>query len=320
VVARDVAVSRINGLAEFAVSGNGRLMYIQGGGREAARLGWYDRSGKLLGEVGDPFAEGLAQASLSPDERLLAALYRSQQQGSRRFELAIFDLRAGTRAGIPMEGIPLGSPQWSADGQWVAISYLDGSILRIRKDGTEKQLLARSPGLRVSAWSPDGKHLLASQNPGNPISDVMSISLAAEPKIEPLVNSPAAEHSPKFSPNGRYFAYASNESGDFRAYVEPFPRRGVKWQVSAGGPSSPMAWRQDGREIILGGSGAIQSVSVELRPDGPRFGAPEVLFPGVGVYGVTRDGQKFLRSLTETERGASKISVVSNWATLLARK
>ena len=135
----------------------------------------------------------------------------------------------------------------------------------------------------------------------------------------PLLQTKFAESDGQFSPDGRWLAYASNESGSSEVYVQPFPANGAKWQVSAAG-GSEAAWRGDGRELFYVASDArLMAVAVSPSSSGLSFGVPQALFRipprhGMGAtgrtYALSRDGRRFLALDWPREAAASPIAVV----------
>ena len=124
---------------------------------------------------------------------------------------------------------------------------------------------------------------------------------------------------PRISPDGRWMAYSSNESGRFEVYVTGFPSGGAKWQVSASGGSFPN-WRRDGRELfLLDAADNVMAVDVNTTANGVRMGTPQALFHAGGVqtqqgpYTVTTDGKKFLINIGDVKEENQPFTLVQNW-------
>jgi Tol biopolymer transport system component len=171
--------------------------------------------------------------------------------------------------------------------------------------------------LSTTSWSPDGKTILfygVDDRPGaSPLFGIYSVSVAGG-TVTQLVKSAGNSFNAAFSPDGRWLAYQSNESGDFEVYVQPFPPTGEKWQVSSNGGGGPL-WRNDGRELLFGNNGAV--VSVDINTSG-RFdvGAAKSLFPlppRATAGAVTGDGQRFLIALPIDEGTPAALTAVFNW-------
>ncbi len=151
--------------------------------------------------------------------------------------------------------------------------------------------------------------------------------MSGDQKPTPFVQTEFNEIQGRFSPDGRWVAYASNLSGRFEVYVQSFPSSGGKWQVSTGGGAQPQ-WRRDGRELFyLAADRKI--MAVEVNGAGPTFvpGVPKPLFeahvsanfPGQPYYAVTGDGQRFLVNTLVGESAPAPFTVVLNWAAALKK-
>jgi hypothetical protein len=200
--------------------------------------------------------------------------------------------------------------------------------------GDEQPLLVTADNKNPLAWSPDGRVLLyATQHPKTG-ADLWALPLAGERKSFPVAQTPFDEAAGQFSPDGRWVAYQSNESGPVQIYVRPFPGLGDKWQVSTAGGSQPR-WRRDGKELFYVAPDArLMAVSIAVGADSQTVeaGAPVPLFatrlasgsniPG-GVmskpqYAVASDG-RFLMNVAVEGATAPPITVVLNWDAALKK-
>ena len=309
-VAGQVAFNANNGNAAFDVSGNGTLVYRAGNLPGRTEITWFDRSGKKIGVV--PVDGNFTNPNLSPDQNRIAV---EKLEGSVR-DIWLIDLVRGTTSRFTFDAAIHQYPVFSPDGQQVLfVSDRSGSndlYMRAANGvGEEKLLLKKADG--VSDWSTDGKTVLYAV--GNPF-EVWALPMTGDKKPYPLVNQKFRYIRAKFSPDGRWFAYTSNESGRDEIYVQTFPPSGGKSQVSVNGGAYAY-WRRDGKEIIFGtGDRKIMAVDVKLATSF-EAGVPRQLFEipetMAGVrFAITADAQRFLIPLlSNTNR--STLTTVLNW-------
>ncbi len=177
------------------------------------------------------------------------------------------------------------------------------------------------------SWSPDGQVLAFSELSPTNGWDVWVLKLESDRKPRPFLQTPSNESIPMFSPDGRWLAYESDESGREEIYVRPFPGPGSKWQISADGGTEPV-WARSGRELFYRNGDEMMAADIATQPS---FSArkPKVLFEGhyesygpfSSYYDVSPDGQRFLM-VKENQQGtsASQINVVLNWFEELKRR
>jgi Tol biopolymer transport system component len=172
--------------------------------------------------------------------------------------------------------------------------------------------------------SPDGGTLAFVRFTADTSADVYVLSLKGEPQPHALLKGPAYEGGPQFSPDGRWLAYASNESGQFQVYVRPFPSPDRSWPVSTQGGTQPR-WNRDGKELFYRIGNKMMVVDVTTSPD-LALSTPRLLFEqryayGVSVttpnYDVSPDGQRFV--MVKDESGSGRLNVVLNWTEELKR-
>jgi Tol biopolymer transport system component len=201
---------------------------------------------------------------------------------------------------------------WSPDGKQIYYRNETG-IYRKAADGSGDEELVRK-GIGQSTLqtiSPDGKHLLIGE------TDILILPLAGEPKTEPYLQSTYQESDAAFSPDGRWIAYRSNESGKGEIYIQGFPDRRGKWQVSSAGAFRPY-WRADGKELFWSATAdqTLMAATVDLQAAGVRVGPAVPLFRMSSAYfQPARDGKRFL--VQEPEGGQTPdrpMAVVLNWA------
>ena len=236
-VAEGVRVAPLNRYAEFSVSGNGTLYYGRMSESEKVQFVWRDRAGKQIEAVGQPVKADFGY-SQSPDASRVAYGVSSNRG---QFEVWVLELSRGISTRITFNGGR--SPQWSPDGK--QLYYWNGKgIHRKAADGSgEEELLLKAGGSDYpSSVSPDGKALLYGYD------DIRKLSLVGARKSEVYMETKYSEDSAVFSPDGRWVAYQSNESGRSEIYVEGYPERRGKWLVSSEGGRIPH-WRGDGKEL-----------------------------------------------------------------------
>ena len=291
VVAEGVRTRLVFGYAEFSLSRQGTLLYGQGAEAGRQRFGWRDRSGKSLELIGEP-VEASFSFALSPDGTRVAY---SAGPTSRQSEVWVMDLARGLRTRISFN--KGAGPRWSPDGKFLYYNNRSG-IVRKPADGSgEEVLLAKTDGNdSVNTVSPDGKALLSGDR------DIMKLPLAAgghgEAKPEEYLKTNYDERLAAFSPDGRWVAYESNESGQPEIYIQGYPDKRGKWLVSASGGQNAV-WRPDGKELYWAGmNGTAMAAPIEFQADSVRPGRPQPLF-GLPVQSSqilqpSRDGQRFL--------------------------
>jgi eukaryotic-like serine/threonine-protein kinase len=311
----------------FAVSPTGVLAYRTGAAITAGlQHTWFDREGKATGTFGEPNND--FGVRLSPDGTHAA---ERDAAGQTRGDIWLLDFARGVRTRLTFRQ-SLGSyPVWSPDGSRIAFSAGDSPDTIYEKSasgaGEEKELL-KKPGevMLPTSWSHDGRFLLYyTASVPKTGSDLWVLSLEGDRKAIPLLTTDFNEGLGDFSPDGRWVAYVSNESGRNEVYVRPFVASGPsgpslgegKWQVSKDGGTNPR-WRADGKEIIFNFGLAILSVDVNASGAGFQMGTAKQLFraPANNGWDVTGDGKRFLMIVPPNQAAQAAptpITVVLNW-------
>jgi len=307
-------------LALFGVAGNKTLVVQTGKGAAKSQFVWFDRSGKQLGAVGQPGF--LADPSLSPDGRRVA--FQQVDSDGRHVDIWIRDLANDAIArltfGPGLDELPI----WSSDAKRIAYAAnhnLTYGLYQKSADGSgSEQEMAKSTGAFRQGfwdWSRDGHYLLVWKS-----GELWYLS-HSDLQLKPLFQGNWIVRNAQFSPDAKWIAYSSNETGNWEIYVSPFPAVNSKWQVSRGSGEEPR-WRRDGKELFyLSAERKMMAVSVTT---GPSFqsGTPLALFQthlrqsisanDLVSYDVSPDGQRFLTNTKVDEPNAAPLAVVLNWA------
>jgi serine/threonine protein kinase len=305
----------------FAVSDNGVLLYQKATGGPALRqLTWFDHSGKNLGPVGMPAPYADMELSPSGDR----AVFDLIVNGNR--DIWMLDISRGVQSRITFEPSSDWNPQWSPDGSRLifASSKPDAAHIYSKSStgvGTD-ELVFRSETEIPVEWSHDGRYIVFSRlKPGG--NDTWIYDMSTK-KASPYIESPFDKAQAKLSPDGRWLAYTTNDSGSYQVVVQSFPNPTVgKWQITAQGGAEPR-WRRDGRELyFLTFDGKLMAVPIKA---GASFeaGAPEMLFQTpitvnrnqperTRRYDVASDGRFLLAVPLQPATTSASITAVVNW-------
>ncbi len=312
-------------LGAFSVSQNGVLTYHSGGELQAdSKLLWMDRSGKELGQLGDPAM--YYDARILPDGRQVAvSLYDPL---NRNIDLWIYDVPRGLRTRFTFDPAIDRFSVWSPDGSRVVFGssrtgQYDIYVKPAGGAGTEELLLTRPRvNLYPTDWSPDGQFVMFFNSDPKTGNDLWVLPMTGERKPVPFMVTIFNETDGRFSPDGKWIAYVSNESGADQVYVAPFPGPGGKWQVSTAGGSRPF-WRGDGREIVyLAADDRLMATQVNTRGANFEAGATRALFDAKpqrfvtffpSLYASTRDAQRFLVNTARAPASTAPVTLVVNW-------
>ena len=312
----------------FSASSNGVLAFRGGGGRQTA-LRWFDRDGIDLGPVGQ--GGEYRHLALSPDGSRAAVSRRDPKTQTFKFDVWVLDLARNTNMPVAFNGA---FPVWSGDGQHIAYSSREPRgrcvLFQTGTSGAAKEeCLAETDGeWHPTDWSRQGGAILYSHHDPKNKSDLWVQSLAGDRKLEPYRRTEFNEDQGQFSPDARWIAYVSDESGRNEIYVQSYAsaQPDVRMPISTQGGSQPR-WRPDGRELFfISPEGSLMSVQIGGNPTF-QHSAPKALFPmplflsgeDFQRYSVSRDGQKFLVIADTGDAASTPITVVLNWTALLKR-
>jgi serine/threonine protein kinase len=320
-VAQHVGWSPSHGLGFFSVSRGGVLVYR----REMSpgtQLQWVDRTGKKLGTVGEPAA--YSNPALSYDGTKLAVGRVDLHTGTS--DIWVFDLQRDTPSRFTDTSGAHINPVWSGDGQHILFTsdrkgHRDIYQKATSGVGAEDVVIESESAKSIDDMTFDGRYLVydTGGGGGQPGLWVLPLFGNAKPFRLPQPTKSSFGHG-QFSPNGRWIAYTSDESGKDEVYAETFPERRDKWPISKGGGSEPM-WRRDGKELFYLAGDNIMAVDVKTSGDQFQPGIPRAVIVGAGVFGdtqrnryvVTADGQRFLIVSSAEQGPPSPITVVMNW-------
>jgi Tol biopolymer transport system component len=326
-IAQHAGASGWASFTNFSVSGNGLLLYAPFI-PPPSQLIWLDRGGRQIGSVGEPAI--IFNLRISPDGRRLAVDVLDQTKSATDVWLYGADGSGAVKFAFGQGD--QGNPVWSPDGKRIAF-FSDRKAKRVKGDiwvkpvdgGVEEVLLENADSNTPEDWSRDGRFLSMTTTPaqGRRTNQVWVLDLGSGKKAAAVStggNQFAGDS--RFSPDVRFLAYDSDESGRSEAYVQAFPGPGGKWQVSTAGGGNPH-WRGDGKELFyLSLDNRIMSVPLETAP-AFHAGAPTPLFavhPAFGsVYDVAPDGKRFLVNSLPADPSSPPLSLLVNWTAMLKR-
>jgi serine/threonine protein kinase/Tol biopolymer transport system component len=320
-VAEHVGYSSNTRHAEFSVSENGVLVYDSAGAAEYDQLVWFDRTGKRLATVGE--AGGYNSPVVAPAEKQVAV--QRLDTHALTYDLWLIELGRGISTRFTSDPKDEICPVWSPDGGNIVFGSNRENVFNVYRktlsgSGKDELLLKSDHPKTPTDWSSDGRFLLYYDQDPTTKFDLWVLPLSGDKKPIPFLQTEFNELEGVFSPDGKWIAYQSDESGRYEVYVQPFPAGG-KSQISRSGGTRPR-WRRDGRELFyLDTDGKM--MAVDLRT-GASFqaGVPQPLFETHITtmetrYAVTRDGQRFLLPVSLGEAGPA--TVVINWTAGIKR-
>lgn len=323
VIANDVAGFRGTTGSLFSASENGLLVYATAA-KAKTKLKWLSRTGQELSEIAE--AGDCIHVALAPDGRRFAMEKIDPVTGNGA--IWIHDVSRNVTSRLTSSAVWSWEPAWSAKGTDVFYATFGSGGMGIYQSGAdaaggERLLIGANALTHPTDQSADGSHFLFVRLGTSTNQDLWVASSNDLGHAKPFLNSDADEIQGQFSPDGRWVAYSSNESGRLEVYLRQFPDGSRKWQVSSGGGNAPR-WSHDGKELFFISSDEnLMSVPVTGGTDF-EIAAPRTLFQ-LNVrhyferygYDVSPDG-RFLANTTVASQ-PSKIVVVSNWAAELGR-
>jgi Tol biopolymer transport system component len=316
--------------ATFCAAENGTVAY--GTATTApSTLSWFDRNGRPLGPVGklafftSGLTSGVGRLRISPDGRQLAATLFDPP--TRTSDIWLYNFGRGVWTRFTSGPASAADPVWSPDGRHIVFDSdrkHQGDLYRKATAGGADEPVSEAEGQRIpDDWSPDGRFLAIElrEPKGERKVSLSILSLGGDGKVTTYLRRGINNGDAKFSPDGRWIAYTSEESGRNEVYIGAFPDPGERWQVSTDGGIQPR-WRRDGKELYYLSSD-LRLMSVELKSSGGILepGVPTLLFephPLPTFFDAAGDGQRFLVLSSGIEQSPPVI-LVQNWAAALKK-
>jgi Tol biopolymer transport system component len=313
----------LNGGLEASASAGGILAWESNRGNTRSQLTWRDRSGKELGKVGS--IQYQLHVALSPDGRTAVATRGNPNQG-----IWLYDLQGGAETLFTSPGF---GAVWSPGGNLIVFGAGKDLYLKDSSYGSKEELLLKNENAKtVSDWSRDGRYVIYTETDPIGHGDIWFLPDPLDKSSERMPvkfqGTEVDESHGQLSPDGRWLAYVSDESGQMEVYVRPFPSSPGRWKVSAGrGVSRDPHWRRDGKELFFVEGGTqdhrLMAVPVQSGSRGDfEPGAPQPLFEfrAVGtsptnnffLYSPSADGQRFLVNVQAGDAEPT-LNVINNW-------
>lgn len=306
----------------FSASDQGVLAYRQSPGERTTELVWVDRGGEVVESL-DKVSGRLGSPALSPDGKQVAVTI--QDAPGQPWDLWSYDLATGLKTRLTF-GLGPSDPVWSPSGDSIVFTAsIDGAegYYRISPGRSEVTPVDLGPhaGLPTS-WSPDGRFIAGMAPNPDTGADIWILPLSGDRETYAYVRTRSLEIVPQFSPDGRWIAYGSNETGEFEVYVGSFEEPGRRIQISSHGGESPR-WRSDSREVFyISPDRTMTSVKLDVENAALKLRDTEELFEvqdlhqGISAgYAVSPDGQRFLlqRRSSSAGSGTTSLVLVSDW-------
>jgi len=301
---------------------NGQLIY-RTGDQQTTQLIWYDRSGKSLGPIGEP--NGYHEPVLSKDD---AKVLFSRSDNAEPLDIYLQDLNRGNTTRLTFNPTNDATPLFSPDEKQVIFySNRDGAGNFYKKPasggGNDEVFISGGGNIYPDDWSHDGKYFIYDKD-GGPTTkiDLWIKPMTGDQAPFPYLATEFEEGHAQFSPDGRWVAYTSNESGRPEVYVQSFPIGSGKWQISTAGGDQPQ-WRADGKELFyLSPNRGLMAVTITAGQS-VDVGRPELLFqtatPISGItddrnnYAPAHDGHRFLVNTLADSSNNQPLTFVLNW-------
>src|SRR5579862_8426240 len=309
--------------ANLSASTVGTIVYATGPTAGLETLAWFDRTGKRLSTIGEP--GGFYDLDLAPDEKKLAVVDSNTSNAT----IFIHDLQNGLKTRLTFAGGTHRNPIWSPDGREIAFTSKQNSEISLKTlagNEPERTLLSSPTPMYqgVTDWSRDGRYLVIEQGPGVN-EQLWVVPMFGDHKPFPYSKTTLQERGGVFSPDGRWVAYMTDETGHPEIFVAPFPWTGAKWQISnTSGGGADARWRADGKEIYFFDFSGLAATEVDGSGAEFKVGGTKPLFHLVArglsrEYAPTHDGQRFI-AIAPNEAASQSLTLVQNWTAELKKK
>jgi dipeptidyl aminopeptidase/acylaminoacyl peptidase len=302
-----------NGFAALFSSSVGSVAYRAS--PDNRQLVWLDRAGRQVGDLGPPDDAQPSLSQMSSDGRTVAV----RRTVSGNTDVYLIDTTRGVPRRLTFDAAIEGEAIFSPDGRRVVyvsdrkVNIWDMYERSTDGSGGETLLFESDENKNPRDWSSDGRYILYRSDSPKTDADLWALPLVGDRKPVAVAQTPFDEVDGRFSPDGRWVAYVSNEGGRSEIYVQPFPGPGSKSQVSVGGGTTPR-WRRDGRELFyVAADSRLMAVAITPRESALDAAAPFALFtlPKAVGYEPSLDGQRVLVNAVVSD--ASPITIILNW-------
>ncbi len=305
----------------FTASETGILLYQTGAAHSGSRLLFQDRNGRRSEFEQEEFEYYMPR--LSPDGKKISIYVYDQK--THNADLWNFDLSRNLRTRFTFAPSVEIGPVWSPDGETIAYSANPKGLMDLYQKrsagaGKEEPLYENDQGKVALDWSGDGKYVLFASTDSTNQTDLWVLPLAKKGEPILFLKSEFNEWDGRFSPDSRWIAYTSDESGRDQIYIRSFPDKGSKWQVSISGGESPR-WRRDGKELyyvssenmMMSARITASGSDLEIDQSRPLFPVPLLVQVGGKNYDVTADGNRFLLNVPVETQNQTPLTIVTNW-------
>jgi eukaryotic-like serine/threonine-protein kinase len=312
-------------IATFSVSRTGVLVHRVGSAAIIPDLVLVDPKGKMIASLGQP--EIFVNARLSKDLRKIAMdLYDVKIRNS---DVYLYEIGRGVNTRFTFDPAVDMNPIWSPDGNRVVFTSdrkgHQDLFGKISTGAANEEVLVESNQTKTATdWSADGKYILFQSSDPKTKNDLWVVPMTGDRKPFVFLQTEYSEMNARFSPDMKWIAYQSDESGPNQIYVRPFPGPGAKWQVSTSGGTRP-SWNRNGKEIFYLNAGKI--MSAEVNGSGSTFETGKVKLHfdplsigGTNVRDISGDGQSILIEIPRSRQSTTPLSIIVNWDAELKKK